>query len=139
MKSISGGLNPYTDIKSKEVAYKQYEQIRRRGNDIENIARNTCFSLEQITIVKNYIFYDSHILPNGYSRFEPSYEMAQSWLRLSEKKGDRVQPHDVLLLHHELYEIYLLISNSAYLQSYAHTMAEQKFNYSLACRQYYSR
>jgi hypothetical protein len=64
--------------------------------------------------------------------------MAQSWLRLSEKGGKKIQQHDILLLHHELYEIFILVSNNAYSQSYAHTLAEQKYNYSLACKQYYN-
>jgi hypothetical protein len=135
----SGGLDPYKDYQVNIVASKLYEQIRHRRTDIEHIANNTGFSIEQITIVKNYIFYDSHVLTSGYSRFLPSYEMAQSWLRLSAKTSSNIQMHDILLLYHELYEIELIISNSRYTQSHAHSLAEQKYNYSKACKEFYKR
>lgn len=134
---MSGGLVPNTS-KAIEQAFKMYEQIRRRKTDCLNIARNTGFSIEQVQIIKNYIFYDSHKLTYGYSQFYPCYEMAESWRRLSEKNGINVQKHDVLLLYHELYEISLLISNSNYSQSHAHFEAEKKYNYSLESDRFYN-
>jgi hypothetical protein len=139
MINASGGLNPYKDIRVDEVATKLYEQIRRRRTDIEYVARNTGFSIEQVTMIKNYIFYDSHVLVSGYSRFAPCYEMAQSWLRLSSRTGKNIKQHDALLLYHELWEIKLLLTHNNYSQSMAHAEAEDKFNYAYACKQYYSQ
>lgn len=133
----SGGLNPYKDRICIIKAMKMYEQIRRRKTDIINIVRHTNFSIEQVQIIKNYIFYDSHELSMGYSRFNPSFEMTQSWLRLSEKNGNNIQSHDVTLLYHELYEIQLLLSKNKCSQSRAHMIAEKKYNYSQACKQFY--
>lgn len=137
MNSTCGGLNPYKDCKAKEVANRMYTEFRRRRTDIENIAKHTDFSIEQVTLIKNYIFNDSHVLTSGYSRFAPSYEMAESWRRLSERQGKNIQPHDILLLYHELYEIELLIAHNKYSQSRAYFLAEQKYNYSKACMKYY--
>lgn len=71
------------------------------------------------------------------SRFNASYEISESWRRLSEKTERNIQKHDILLLNHELYKISLLLNNSNMSQRNAHAIAEQKYNYALACNQFY--
>lgn len=133
----SGALNPEKDPRVNAVAVKMYEQFRNRKFDYVNVARNTGFSVEQMVIVKNYVFMDCHEFNNGYTLFTASYEMAQSWQRLSEKTPDRILAHDILMLQHELYEIQLLLANNGMSQQEAHTLAAKKYNYSAASRKYY--
>ena len=126
-----GGLNPDSD-EAQAHAKKMYASIRSRSLDYEKIAKNTGFSIEQIQVIKNSIFSARHLLPGKEfpSRFHESYEMAESWRRLSEKSGKNIQYHDILLLHHELYEIQLLLSNPNMTQHKAHLEASRVHNYS---------
>lgn len=132
----SGAINP-SSVRGMLEAEKLYEQIRRRRTDYVNVSRNSRLSLEQCKIIKNYIFYDCHELSEGYKRFTPDLAMAQSWLRLSERKGDRVLPHDILMLFHELQEVNYLIRNTSMHQKEAHSLAEKEYNYSKAVKKYY--
>jgi hypothetical protein len=134
---VSGGLNPYVDIETRDVAERMYKEIRNRKTDYINVARNTGFSVEQTKIVKNYLFYDRHLIGNEFTQFSASYEIAQSWRRLSERTPNNIEDHDVLLLQHELYEIGMLVSNNQCSQSYAHMKAEAMYNYSKASRDFY--
>ena len=70
------------DWKSKRATkhtVRYYEEVRKRKDDIEKISNNTGFSKEQIQRIKEHIFLNEHDLEEGRMRFEPSYEMAQSW------------------------------------------------------------
>lgn len=135
---VIGGAVVYPSKQAWIEAKKEYEAIRKRNTDIMNICRHTRFSFEQISIVKDYLFFGRHILTTGCTRFAPDFAMAQSWLRLSERNGSRIQPHDVLLLQHELYEISLLINNPNYSQSTAHSLATKKYDYQTASNDYYN-
>lgn len=134
----SGALNP-NSVKGMLEAERLYEQIRRRRTDYINVSRNSRLSLEQCKIVKNYIFYDYHELSEGYKRFTPDLAMAQSWLRLAERKGNKIMHHDILMLMHELVEINLLVINTNMHQKEAHSLAEKQYNYSNEVRKYYRR
>lgn len=137
---VSGGLNPESE-KAQDHAIKMYESIRKRRSDYEMISKNTGFSIEQIQIVKNYIFNSRHILPGSrYSkRFHESFEIAESWRRLSEKDGRRIQEHDILLLYHEMYGIDLLLRKSNMTQEKAHIEATKVYNYQYASDMFYKR
>lgn len=132
----SGAINP-NDVRSIDIAEKLYNQIRQRRTDYINVARNTRLSLEQCKIIKNYLFYDRHELSDGYKQFLPDIMMAQSWLRLSEKNGNNIQKHDVVMVYHELTEVVLLLTNTNMSQREAHNLAERKYNYLQASKQYY--
>lgn len=127
------------DIKAE----KSYGNIRRRTMDCYKIHRNTSFSIEQLQVIKNYIFSDGHyIRVNGkyvYRRFYPSYDIAESWRRLSQEKPDNILKHDIMLLYHELTEIKILLNNSGYAQDFAHKLANEKYNYQLLSDEYYRR
>lgn len=133
----SGAISP-NDLRCITKAEELYAQIRRRKYDYKNVATHTGYSFEQCRIVKNYIFYDEHELLEGYIRFTPDISMAQSWLRLSEKNGRIILPHDKVLLQHELTEIMYLLRYSNITQLEAHRQAEKQYNYSQATREYYA-
>lgn len=131
----SGGLS----INSKEARMhtkQMYEQIRNRRTGCLNVARNSGFTLEQVTIIKNYLFKDCHELSYGYMPFEPSYAIAESWRRLSEKSGKSIKNHDIILLYHELLEIQILIQGRC-TQKEAHELASKQYNYHLLSDNYY--
>lgn len=86
--------------RAQEHANIAYENYRHQRNDCKRIAENTVFTIEQVSLVKVYIFYAYHDLPNGFKRFYPCYEMAESWRRLSGKDARKIQKHDILLLQH---------------------------------------
>ena len=133
----SGGMN----IRSKEAdeyANRMYEQFRRRRTDCVNVSRNSGFTIEQVTVIKNYLFKDCHDLSYGYEPFLPCYEIAESWRRLSENSGKNIQPHDLLLLQHEMYEIILVIKDRLS-QSRAHDIASKHFDYQKASEDFYKR
>ena len=136
---ISGGIsgaisNPYSKeaLKHAEVAYGS---IRKSHTDIERIANNTEYTKEQITLIKNYLFYDEHDLDGEYRRFDPDFCIAQSWHRLA-FEPDNIQEHDLILLKHELHEMQLMLQG--YKQSEAHDLTNGKgLNYHFACERYY--
>ena len=133
----SGAQNP-NSLQNQRKATEMYEQIRKRRTDIINVSNNTNFSLEQCHIIKNYAFINMHELKEGYKAFYPDFAMASSWFRLAEQGGNNIKKHDVIMLYHELYEINLLINNTEISQSEAHRRAEEKYNYTLACKEYYA-
>ena len=67
---ICGGHNPES-IHAVEHANTYYASIRKRTGDCETISNNTKFTLEQISLIKSYIFYAQHKLCNGIERFCP--------------------------------------------------------------------
>ena len=50
---------------------------------------------------------ETHILSTGIKRFDASFEIAESWQRLADMQ-EYVQPHDKLLIPHELMEMDLI-------------------------------
>lgn len=153
-----GAINPYSkdsiEFKQSVIeAEKLYIRIRNSSTDYLNIADRTRYSVEQILMVKHYIFFNIHQLDLSrrveYREFDPDLSMAHSWLRLSgvnkpssklgtaDAKG--IEPHDYLLLKHELLEMKFLIDGSYDSQSEAHNVAEQEFNYLDASKEFYEK
>ena len=121
---------------ASDIAAILYEQFRRR-NDCFTVANNSGFTIEQIQLVKYYVFFEKHYnRRNKFVPFEPSYDMAESWRRLSEKSGKNIKPHDILLLQHELLEIAILAQNNMS-QMEAHEIANKMYNYQQASDAYY--
>ena len=119
-----------------DIAAILYEQFRRR-DDYFTVATNSKFTIEQIQLVKYYVFFEKHYnSDNEFKRFTPSYDMAESWRRLSEHKGKNIKPHDILLLKHELLEIAMLIQCNIS-QMKAHEIANKTYNYQQASDAYY--
>lgn len=136
-QKISGAINPSSD-RGLEHARKYYESVRNKHSsyDIYKIAMNTKFSFDQVSLVKGYIFYDKHELEDGVNFFWPSFEMAESWKRLSSQNGN-YYAHDALLLYHELYEISMVAQG--YTHSKAHEAATKKYDYKTASDLFYQK
>ena len=121
---------------ASDIAAILYEQFRRR-DDCFTVANNSGFTIEQIQLVTYYVFFEKHYnRRNKFVPFEPSYDMAESWRRLSEKSGKNIKPHDILLLKHELLEIAILTQCNIS-QMEAHEIANRKYNYQQAADAYY--
>lgn len=139
---ISGGISgatitdPYSE-RALNYAETQYEAIRKRKGDVEAIVKNLngMCSYEEIQKIKNYLFIDEHILIDGVRRFDPSFEIARSWFRLS-YDFENVQEHDITLIKHELYEMNLMAKNG-WEQNKAHTVASIKYNYKQESKEFY--
>lgn len=111
------------------------------SRDCLYVSRNTNIPFEIVSLIKGYLFDNQHFLSGSgvYGRFDSDYSIAQSWIRLSNRTSNKyIQPHDILLLRHEWYEIQLILCRSLS-QKEAHDEASLKFNYTLACDEYYRR
>ena len=121
LQQFSGGISgAISDPFSKEaIAHAElyYEEIRHRNDDIAKIAERTGFTKEQVLKVKNYLFIETHCLGERVCRFDPSFEIAESWQRLSDH-NQVIQEHDKLLIPHELIEMYYVMRG--YSQDKAH-------------------
>lgn len=137
-KLISGGISgAITDPFSDEAlshARKYYEFIRRNHSDVARIVKNTGYPSETIQAIKNYLFIDKHQLFGGFRVFDPCFEIAESWKRLS-FDFKYVKPHDFTLIKHEIEEMHLL--QNGYSQKDAHNLAEKKYNYQQESREFY--
>jgi len=103
-----------------------YEEIRRRSSDVKAIAKNTGFKVRDVKKIKRHIFLNYHELgAEEPLRFDPSYDMALSWQRLID--GKDIHEMDIVLLHHELYELELMAQGTDF--DKAHELAETAYNY----------
>ena len=134
--AISGSItDPYSDQADKH-AERYYSAIRKRKDDIEKIAANTKYTIEQVTDVKNYVFMEKHDLGDGdFDYFDPSCSMAQSWQRLID--GKNIQPHDLTMMEHELMELTLV--NQGFSQNDAHNITSKQYNYRKESEEYYGK
>lgn len=130
MDNISGGISgAISNPMSPEAilhAYKYYEEIRHRNDDVYKIADLTGYTPDQILKVKNFLFEETHILSDGIRRFDPSFEIAETWQRLSDMQK-YIQPHDLLLIPHEIMEMDLI--NKGLSQTEAHERTSEKYDY----------
>ena len=125
--AINGALNPYG--KEAEIhAVKYYEFVRHMKTDTQKISAATGISKDKIDKIKNHVFISEHELLTGRKRFDPSYEMAQSWQRLI--NGD-FKEQDIVLLKHEYAELRYM--EKGYSQNEAHILASKKYNYAKYC------
>lgn len=127
----SGAISGALDRNSKEAmkhAERYYESIRNRKDEdyLNIIAKRSKLDVEDIRVIKNYIFIDKHELSDGYRLFDADYEMAESWQRLSDENME-LKPQDIIMLNHELLEKQLV--DKGYTQEKAHNEANKKFNY----------
>lgn len=123
---VSGAISDPLSPEAQEHAELYYEEIRHRTDDIAKISNHTGYTPEQILKVKNYLFVETHILADGIRRFDPSFEIAESWQRLADMQ-EYIQPHDILLISHELMEMDLI--NKGFSQENAHNKTCLKYDY----------
>lgn len=124
---ISGALNPYSKEAEKH-AVQYYESVRHMKTDTKKISASTGISRDKIDKIKNHVFITEHDLLTGHKRFDPSYDMAQSWQRLI--NGD-FKEQDIILLKHEYAELRYM--EKGYSQNEAHILASKKYNYAKYC------
>lgn len=100
---------------------------------VEKLAKNGGISLKAAREVYLHVFIEEHDLEDGIRRFDPSYDIAQSFQRLLDDKN--IQKHDLILLRHERLEYGLMKRYDLKYQT-AHDITARKYNYALALRKW---
>lgn len=116
--------------RAERFAKTFYPEIRARKTDVNKIAKNTGLKRKEIQSVKDYLFmqnslYDEEI--GKWRQFDPDFAIAQSWQRLTE--GKAIEPHDMTLLRHELYEMQIKAENPHLSHEEAHSIASKRYDY----------
>jgi len=129
--SFSGasGAIPRHDWSRMDAHAKMfYEEVRKRKSDIAAIAENTGLAADDIRKIKEHIFFNEYDLGDEVpTRFDPLYDIAVSWQRLTDGRG--IKEMDIVLLRHELME-HNLMNQQGMDYKTAHYTAEQAHNYS---------
>ncbi len=125
--AISGALNPYSK-EAKKHAIQYYESVRHMKTDTQRISDATRISKDKIDKIKNHVFIQLHDLDGEIKRFDPSYDMAESWQRLINGK---YEIKDIVLLKHEYMELRYMEKGLS--QNAAHIKASKKYNYAKLC------
>lgn len=136
--AVKGALTDKNDplyVKRDAHAIKYYESVRRskKNNMVKTIANNTRMSEKSINKVYDHVFIKEHELYGGKRRFDPDYDMAESFRRLRE--GKNIQEHDLIMLKHERLE-YELMNKKHMSYQEAHRLAEKKYNYQKALKEF---
>ncbi len=136
--AVKGALTDKNDplyVKRDAHAIKYYESVRRskKSNIVKTIANNTGISEKSINKVYDHVFIKEHELYGGKRRFDPDYDMAESFRRLRE--GKNIQEHDLIMLKHERLE-YELMNKKHMSYQEAHCLAEKKYNYQKALTEF---
>ena len=138
--TISGAR--ITDLFSDEAdafAKSYYEEIRHFSTDVKQISDNIGVEYESIKKIKSYLFIDNskfNRLTGAWEPFDPDCAIAHSWQRLM--LGRDIKPHDMTLIHHELYEMEIKKKYKGISHADAHEMATQKYNYQKEAEEYYA-
>lgn len=130
-KVTSGALTDNNDPlyeKRNRHANSYYDSVRnsKKNNIINTIASNTGMAESDISKIYDHVFINEYELYGGKRRFDPDYDMAESFRRLRE--GKEIQEHDLILLRHERLE-YELMNKEGMTYQEAHSIAETKYNY----------
>ncbi len=121
--AVSGALNPMSK-QAEQHAVRYYESVRHMKTDTLKISKSTGISKEKLDKIKNHVFVNEHELLDGKRRFDPDYEIAQSWQRLI--NGD-YKEQDIVLLKHEYAELRYM--EKGFSQNEAHIKASRKYNF----------
>lgn len=108
-----------------------YESVRnsKKAPIVKVISQNSGFSEAYISKVYDHVFVNEYDLYGGRKRFEPDYDMAESFRRLRE--GKDIQEHDIILLKHEHLE-YGLMNKFGISYDEAHELTQSKYDYKTA-------
>lgn len=133
--AVYGAWNDRNDPYNKERdrhAQEFYESVRNRNkqHEIVKVSKNSGLSQSDVEKIYNHIFINEYDLEDGRKRFDPSYDMAESWRRLSEIGGKNIQHHDRVMLDHELMEHDLMANGMRYDE--AHELTNKNYNYQKA-------
>lgn len=124
---VSGALNPLSS-KAEEHATRYYESVRHMKTDTEKISKATGISKDKLDKIKKHVFIAEHNLIDGKRRFDPDYEMAQSWQRLID---GNIKEQDMILLKHEYAELRYM--EKGLTQNVAHIKASHRYNFAKYC------
>lgn len=103
-----------------------YASIRKRTTDVMRIAKNTSFTEVAVNKIKNHMFFAEHKFRDGIiKRFDPDFEQAQAWDRLTQGTHTEV---DILLLKHEYLEL-TLMKQYGYVYEDAHEIVDKTHNW----------
>lgn len=132
--AISGALTDKNDplyAKRDRHAYMYYESVRnsKKSPVVKSISKSSGFSERYISKVYDHVFINEYNLHGSKKRFEPDYDMAESFRRLRE--GRNIQVHDMILLKHEHLE-YGLMNRLGIPYDKAHDLAQSKYDYASA-------
>src|SRR5699024_47296 len=134
----SGALTDKNDPlgqKRSRHAVTYYDSVRNSNKNsiVKTISKNSGFSEAYISKVYDHVFKNKYDLYGGKKRFDADYDMAESFRRL--RDGKNIQEHDIVLLRHEHLEHDLM--NRLNLQyEEAHSLAESKYNYNSALKDF---
>lgn len=136
--AVSGALNDKNDplgLRREKHAETFYQAIRNSKKDsfVKTISENTGISESSISKIYDHVFLNEYELYGGRRRFDPDYDMAESFRRLRE--GKNIQQHDLILLRHERLECELMRKTGRGYEE-AHKMAESKYNYAQALNRF---
>lgn len=126
-EKVSGALNPLSS-KAEEHATRYYESVRHMKTDTEKISKATGISKDKLDKIKKHVFIAEHNLIDGKRRFDPDYEMAQSWQRLID---GNIKEQDMILLKHEYAELRYM--EKGLTQNVAHIKASHRYNFAKYC------
>ena len=121
----SGGILDKSYEEQEEYAQRAYATIRKKNaqSDIKRVAKNSGFSEEDIEKIRNHLFFNEYQLEKGFSRFDPSAEIALAWEALEQGRQSDL---DILLLNHELEEL-TIMAKYGYDYNKAHLLANKKY------------
>lgn len=119
-----GGYNEINDPDGRKRdahAQRFYEEIRNRTASVEcrRISEKTGIGEAVVRQAYEHVFINEHDLDGGRKRFDPDYEMAQSWQRLS--TGKDIRPYDPTLIFHEAIESEYMEQGMSYDEAHGNT------------------
>jgi uncharacterized protein with gpF-like domain len=138
--AMSGALTSKNDPnfeKREAFAKAYYAEVlgRKREYEIAAVAKNSGFSEDDVSKVFAHVFELEHLFSDGsIHKFDTDFDMAQSWIRLRE--GKNIQPHDILLLKHELMEAEIMGTGTTIPYEPTHDKVSETYNYKAALIKY---
>lgn len=138
--AMSGALTSKNDPnfeKRDAFAKSYYAEVlgRKREHEIATVAKNSGFSEDDVSKVFAHIFELEHLFSDGsIHKFDTDFDMAQSWIRIRE--GKNIQPHDILLLKHELMEAEIMGTGTTIPYEPTHDKVSETYNYKAALFKY---
>lgn len=131
--ALNGAWTDESDPLNKQrdkIAKQLYEQIRNRKkeNEVKAIAKNSNFTIDEISRIYDHVFIRNHKFKNGtIHRFDADYYMAHSWIRL--RNGKKIYNHDFTMLYHELAEESIMGERLDIFYEDVHKEVEKKYSY----------
>ena len=130
-KALKFAKDTYLEISKRNIDFEARRVSENFNNATKNLSSdyfnaNIVLMPEDFKLIINHIFNDKHKFKDG-KKFDPSSNMAYSWLRLS--SGKNIREVDIILALHEYEEIKLLKNNPDMTYDDAHEIVSVKYNY----------